>query len=320
MKKILIVRFSSIGDIVLTTPVIRCCKLQLEQTEIHFVCKESFRDLLEHNPYISKLHCFKTDIGEILPALKAEKYDLMIDLHRNLRSLRLKTLLRVKSISFNKLNLRKLAAVNFKQVSLLPAVHIVDRYLDTCKSLGVHNDGKGLDYFISEQDKALPQGRSLPPRFIALVIGGSYFTKKIPLHKLLEIADKSTLPLVLLGGREDKDIADQIGIKFPGVLNLCATLSLNQSAYVVSLAEWVITSDTGMMHIAAAYKKKIISVWGNTIPEFGMGPYLPTKENRILEIRGLPCRPCSKLGFGKCPKGHFKCMNQIDFTFLRELH
>jgi ADP-heptose:LPS heptosyltransferase len=73
------------------------------------------------------------------------------------------------------------------------------------------------------------------------------------------------------------------------------------------------------MHIAAAFNKKIVSIWGNTIPEFGMGPYLPNAENKLLEIKNLSCRPCSKLGYKKCPKGHFKCMNEIDTSFAKEL-
>jgi len=106
---------------------------------------------------------------------------------------------------------------------------------------------------------------------------------------------------------------------FPSVINACGIFSIQQSASVIARAEWVITPDTGMMHIAAAFSKKIISVWGNTIPEFGMGPYKPNAENKIVEMKNLSCRPCSKLGYEQCPKGHFKCMNEIDFSFLKNI-
>ena len=174
---------------------------------------------------------------------------------------------------------------------------------------------KGLDYYIDEKDE-IDIVSSLPAMFHndynALVVGGSYFTKQIPVNKLKEICATSSLPLILLGGTDDATSAEQVyQLNKNKVLNLCGKLNLNQSASIIQQANKVITSDTGLMHIAAAYKKDIISLWGNTIPEFGMGPYLAGKNSQILEVTNLSCRPCSKLGYKKCPKGHFKCMNDI---------
>jgi len=319
LKKILIVRFSSIGDIVLTTPVIRCAKAQLKGTEIHYVTKEVFKSILIHNPNIDKLHTFKDDISEIYDQLKAENFDVVIDLHKNLRSLRLKQKLGCKSFSFNKINLQKFMAVNFKQLNKLPNKHIVERYFETVAGIGVVNDGKGLDHFIHANDRVDATALIPSSKFIALVVGGSYYTKKIPLNKLTEICNAANLPVIVLGGKEDKTIADDLQKQFPAIVNTCGQYSINQSASIIQQAEFVITSDTGLMHIASAYNKKIISVWGNTIPEFGMGPYIPNPENKILEIKDLSCRPCSKLGYKRCPKGHFKCMNTIDYSFLKEI-
>jgi ADP-heptose:LPS heptosyltransferase len=322
LKKILIIRFSSIGDIVLTTPVIRCAKRQFPKAEIHFVTKESFKSVVEHNPHMDKLHTFKKDISELYSLLKEEHYDALIDLHHNLRSYRLKQKLKVPVYSFDKLNLRKFLAVNFKMLGLLPQKHIVDRYFEAVKPLGIENDLKGLDYFIDPKDEVQVaelffNGVSRP--FIALVIGGSYYTKKIPLNKLKEISSKAKLPIIALGGNEDKLLGDELKKEFPQVINACGQFSINQSASIIRQAEWVITSDTGLMHIAAAFRKKIISAWGNTIPEFGMAPYSPQSENMMLEITGLKCRPCSKLGYDKCPLGHFKCMNDINYDFVADL-
>lgn len=321
VKKILIIRFSSIGDIVLTTPVIRCVKQQMGGAQIHFTTKESFKSILSENPYIDKLHTFKKDIAELYETVKAEKYDLVIDLHKNLRSWRLKSKVGAKSLSFDKLNVRKFLAVNFKMLNLLPAKHIVDRYFEAIQELGVKNDRKGLDYFFGISDEValsdfLPGGQV---KFIALVIGGSYYTKKIPLNKLIEICEKVQLPLVLMGGKEDKGIANELMLRFPNLINACGNYSINQSASIIRKAEWVITSDTGLMHIASAFNKKIISIWGNTVPEFGMEPYLPHHDNLLLEVKKLECRPCSKLGYKKCPVGHFKCMNDIDMSFAEFL-
>lgn len=322
MKKILIIRFSSIGDIVLTTPIVRCVKKRFPNAELHFVTKEVFKPILIHNPNIDKVHTFKHDVAELYDELKSENFSLIIDLHKNLRSLRLKKQLNALSVSFKKLNFEKILAVRLKLKNVLPNIHIVERYFESLAPLGIQNDGKGLDYFIGEEEKINAVHlffEGTETKFIALVIGGSYYTKKIPLNKLKEICTNSKLPIVLMGGKEDKTVAEELQKQFPNLINACGNFSINQSASIIQQAEWVITSDTGLMHIAAAYNKKIISVWGNTIPEFGMQPYKPNAENKILEVKNLSCRPCSKLGYHKCPKGHFKCMNDIDFEFVKEL-
>ena len=321
VKKVLILRFSSIGDIVLTTPVIRCASRQLKDAEIHLATKEAFRPVVAHNPYLHRIHTFKKEVSELYEVLKQEQYDVIIDLHHNLRSLRLKRKLGVKSFSFNKLNVQKFLAVNFKMLNKLPDRHIVDRYFDAIAPLGVKNDGAGLDYFIAPAEEVDIHSVFSSPTggFVALVAGGSYYTKKIPVNKLLEICARVQLPIIVLGGKEDKTEADQLKAQFPQLINGCGVYSLNQSASLIRQASWVITSDTGLMHIASAFHKKIISIWGNTIPEFGMGPYLPLPESRMLEVKGLSCRPCSKLGYHACPLGHFKCMNAQDLSVLDEL-
>ena len=315
-KKILIIRFSSIGDIVLTTPIIRCVHEQLDRAEIHFVTKESFKTILLTNQYVHRIYTFKEDISELYDELEHENYDVVIDLHKNLRSFRLKQKLKTKSYSFNKINIQKFLAVNFKLLGRLPNKHIVDRYFDAVSPLGVVNDNKGLDYFLSENDKIQKADflSNETQSYIVLVVGGSYATKQIPLNKLQDICNLAKLPVVLLGGNEDQVIANRLTEQFPNLINACGKYSINQSASIVQQAEWVITSDTGMMHIAAAFRKKIISIWGNTIPEFGMGPYMANSENIVLQVKGLECRPCSKLGYHQCPLHHFKCMNEIDVS------
>lgn len=318
--KILVVRFSSIGDIVLTTPVLRCIKQQLKGVELHFITKQNFISVIENNSFVDKFYTIEKNISEVIPQLKKENYDYIIDLHHNIRTLKLKAALGKKSFSFNKLNWEKFLIVNLK-INKLPQKHIVDRYFEAVDLIGVKNDGQGLNYFIKEKDKIdiqvyLPAG--FQNGYNALVIGGSYYTKRIPLNKLKEICAQSTLPLVLLGGKEDNAIAEQLYESFKTkTINLCGKLSINKSASVIQQSQTVITSDTGLMHIAAAYKKDIISVWGNTIPEFGMGPYLAGENSQVVEVNNLSCRPCTKLGYRKCPKGHFKCMNDIEIKALR---
>jgi ADP-heptose:LPS heptosyltransferase len=199
--------------------------------------------------------------------------------------------------------------VNLK-INQMPNVHIVERYLKTVESLGIKNDNQGLDYFILEKDK-VTHPHSEP--YVAYAIGGQHFTKKLPTHKIIEICSNLHSNIILLGGKEDFEIGEEIQ-KAVGnkVLNACGKYNLNQSASLLQQAEYVISHDTGLMHIASALKKRIISIWGNTVPEFGMYPYIT--DYQVVENKNLACRPCSKIGYEKCPKGHFKCMTALDIS------
>ncbi len=314
MIKFLIIRFSSIGDIVLTTPVIRCLKTQIPDAEIHYLTKKSFTAILSNNPYVDKLHVLDESLSDVANDIKSENIDYIIDLHNNLRSYLVKSRIKIIAFSFDKLNIAKWLMVNLK-INHLPDVHIVDRYMNTLKLFDVENDNNGLDFFINSEDET--DINTLPEIFhngyIGFVIGAKHNTKKLPADKIAEIIKLIALPVVLLGGNDDSDKADYIKSK-AGTLcyAACGKYTLAQSASLVKQARVIITHDTGLMHIAAAFKKKIISVWGNTIPEFGMYPYMPHPHSEIFEIKGLKCRPCSKIGYKKCPKGHFNCMNMID--------
>jgi heptosyltransferase-2 len=207
--------------------------------------------------------------------------------------------------------------------NMMPDIHIVDRYMKTVESFGVVNDSEGLDYFIPAKDEV--KQKDIPAShhagYIGLVIGAAHYTKKLPVDKLKELCSKIDHPIILLGGKEDNEQAKQIASVDPvKIYNACGKFNLNESADLVRKSKLVITHDTGLMHIAAAFKKKIISVWGNTVPEFGMYPYYgkPQISNSKFEILNLRCRPCSKIGYPKCPRGHFKCMKQISMDSIAE--
>ncbi len=318
MLRFLIIRFSSIGDIVLTSPVIRCLKKQVPDAEVHFLTRKIFAEVAEHNPYIDKKILFDDHLYKTIRILRKNNYDYIIDLHHNLRTFIIKTRLGKKSFSFSKLNFEKWMMVNFK-INRLPAVHLVDRYLETLKFFGVENDGAGLDYFLPPE-VSLPF--DLPDSYCVFAIGAKHETKQLPAEKIAEIIRASGKYFFLTGGKDDflkgekiiSMIAESSAKELPHAFNACGKLSIHESAFLISKANSVVTHDSGMMHIAAAFKKKIISVWGNTIPEFGMTPYYGNKMVKVFpfEIKDLPCRPCSKIGYSKCPKGHFRCMLMHD--------
>lgn len=324
MPKILVIRFSSIGDIVLTTPVVRCLHQQLAHVQIHYLTKAAFAPLLAHNPYIEQVHTLQPSVWASIGALRNEGFDAIIDLHHNLRTAWIKAgLWSVPAYSYPKLNLQKWLATQWKRTESLPAQHIVDRYLSTTVSWNIQNDHAGLDYFIPPQDQIDPYQyfSQLPPHtpYIALVVGAAHATKRLPAAQLLSLCQQIRQPIVLLGGNDDtavgKYIAEQAG---KHVINACGLLNLNRSAAVLQHAAKVITHDTGLMHIAAALGKPIASVWGNTIPQFGMYPYRAAAGSAMFEVGDLGCRPCSKIGYKSCPKGHFACMNQQNMSAIAQ--
>lgn len=320
--KFLIIRFSSIGDIVLTTPVIRGLRKKYPEAEIHYLTKKNFAGIVTSNPYVHKVYKLENDLQETIEQLKAENFDYIIDLHNNLRTLRIKKALKkTPSFSFNKLNAKKWLFTNLK-INLMPHKHIVERYMETVLPLGVVDDGLGLDYFIPENDYVkeddIPFSHS--QGYVAIVIGAAHNTKKLPRAKLSALCSMIDYPIILLGGNEDFYNGLEISRADPiRIYNACGKFSLNESADLLRRSKMVISHDTGLMHIAAAFKKNTLSVWGNTVPSFGMYPYQTRYE--VFQVNKLWCRPCSKIGFDKCPLGHFKCMkNQSENAIAESVH
>jgi ADP-heptose:LPS heptosyltransferase len=320
--KILVVRFSSIGDIVLTTPVVRCLAEQLPDAEIHYLTKQGFVSILEGNPHIRKVITIRSSVKEQLEDLKREQYDVVIDLHHNVRTLRLKRALGRKSYAFPKKNIAKWLLTTFKW-NTMPDVHVVDRYFEAVKPLGVHSDLKSCELFLRDSDRVdftsvgIPEGP-----FVAVAMGTQFATKQMPVSLMTEILRDLPLPIVLLGGPGDVERSQELSaiLKAQQTIDLCGKLSLLQSADVLRRARALLTGDTGLMHMATAFEIPVVSVWGNTVPALGMYPYMPSHPEgfTIHEVQGLPCRPCSKIGHKSCPKKHFNCMAQQDSASIRK--
>jgi ADP-heptose:LPS heptosyltransferase len=330
--KVLFIRFSSIGDIVLTTPVVRCFKQQMPDAEVHYLTKYNFKDLLRGNKYIDKLHSLeKTNFIELIEILKNENYDYIFDLHHNLRSLRFKQKIKgdkTTTYAFPKLNIKKWLLTNLK-MHVMPDKSIVERYFETVRPLGVKNDGQGLGHVLPEDvivtNKDIPMSHWAG--YVGCVIGGSNFTKRLPVEQWQKFCEIVPYPVILMGGPEDKEAGDLIAAQDPiKIYNACGKFSVNESAALVGFAKVVVSNDTGLMHIAAAYKKPVISLWGNTSPEMGMFPYYGYNDLKsnisplsiMMEKKDLKCHPCSKIGYDACPKGHFKCMKELDMSFASE--
>jgi ADP-heptose:LPS heptosyltransferase len=320
MTKLLVIRFSSIGDLVLTTPVLRAIKQQLDgDIELHVLTKKQYAGVLDGNPHVDRIHTMEKTVQEVLPQLLSERFDYIIDLHNNIRSRVVKRKLNCLSFTFKKYNIEKWLWVNFG-INRMPQKHIVERYLDTLKAFGVKPDKHGLEYYITQtatiQESELPQLMKSP--FIAFAVGAAHEGKRMSEHKLLEVCRSIRKPLVLLGGAEDKEIGNKLSAACGDkVFNACGMWTVHQSADAMRRAEMVIAGDTGMMHIAAALGKKIISLWGCTVPGLGMSAYKPHPSSIIVEPAPrsrfrFRSRPCSKLG-NRCKYGmNNRCIDQIE--------
>lgn len=310
-KKILVIRFSSLGDVIYTTPVVRCIKQQLPHCEVHFITKPAFKYIYEGNPYVDKLLLLKEKLGDTIKEIKSEGYDCIIDLHSNLRTRIIKLATGIKSYTYNKQTIQKWLSLKLRK-QLVPPVHLVDRYLKAAAPLGVVNDNRPIDYFIKNQHHL---SDLLPPShqqgYVAFIIGAAHFTKRMSNEKIVSLCKKLPYPVVLLGGNDVKDngtfVAESCG---PGVYNACGKTNLDESVFLVSKANVIIGFDTGLTHIAEAFNKPIASIWGSTVPELlGVQPY--KIDHSLVAGVKLSCRPCSKYGLAQCPKGHFNCMHLI---------
>lgn len=316
--KVLVIRFSSIGDIVLTTPVIRCLKQQLPHVEIHFLSKLQFKAVTEANPYIDQFHYYNGNLSTLIKTLKAEEFNYVIDLHKNFRSYKIRWALRTKVLAYHKQSVQKFLLTRF-HINLMAGRHISLRCLDAVAPLGVMDDGKGLDYFIPPH--ALLKPGDLPVShsvgYIAIVIGASYFTKKLPVEKLQQLCATINYPIVLVGGKEDAETGNAVAaIDTIKVYNACGKFSLHESTDIVRQSHLVIAHDTGLLYIACALQKKVLAIWGGTSPALDVEPFYGTAyKQETLDtlyhnyvVPNLTCQPCSNFGTATCPKNHFHCM------------
>ncbi|MFT6807084.1 MAG: ADP-heptose:LPS heptosyltransferase [Saprospiraceae bacterium] len=306
--KVLVIRFSAMGDIVLTSPVLRLLSNELN-ADISFLTKDKYAGLLKHNPYVNHILTLSTSVNETIRLLKVKNFDLIIDLNKNVLSKRISLGLGIRSLVYDKRTIEKFRILSLRHRHI-NASSVADRYVDALSPLGIENDGLGLDFFI-------PQGIntkgaiSNEKKNIAVVAGGTYLTKRIPNQIISDLIKNDDWNFQLLGGR---DIGGDIAmLESKNCYNGIGKLSLNESASIIRDTDIVVTGDTGLMHIAAAFQKPIIVIWGSTATNFGFSPYYGFNSKLQFKsiARDLRCRPCSKYGRKQCPLEHMNCLNTI---------
>lgn len=309
-QRILIVRFTSLGDVLLTTPLVRTIKTLHPHITIDFCILDSLSQVVEHNPYINNIILYSKEVNKLpdfQKKIKDGNYDLILDLQNNLRSSRLLSPFRAKVKSFSKYSIRKWLLVNYKVNLMKSLPPIPVRYAAAVPELTL--DKKGLDLFLPEDAHSkLPTGF----RYIGLCPGSKHYTKMWPYDYYTELGEILFLhkyKVVIFGGKSDKAVCDLIAGHLPDVINLCNDDKLYETAVNMKQCKAIICNDSGLMHVASAMDVPLISIFGSTVTEFGFAPY--NAKAQVMQIDNLECRPCTHIGRDTCPKKHFHCMLRI---------
>lgn len=322
-QRILLIRLSSIGDIVLTTPLVRLLRKRFPDCEIDYLTKSRFKELICHHPELSRVlefpdHGRSADLAHMRKMIRDRRYDLILDLHKNLRSLFLTalqnngTIRRLKKYGFRRFLLVKTGINLYGHI-----VPVYKRYLDVAGQLGIENDQLGTELYLPDEtvvnvrEQILHEG-SEQQKIIALAPGAGFATKRWPVERFRALAGQILAHgyrCCVVGDQNDRELARQICDGNPGCIDLTGKLSLLETAAVLALSEKVVCNDSGVMHIAEAVGTPVVAMFGSTVRELGFFPLRP--QSRVIENRDIRCRPCSHVGRHHCPRGHFDCMRTL---------
>jgi lipopolysaccharide heptosyltransferase II len=330
-EKILIIRLSSIGDILLAAPLVRVLRARFPSSHIDFLVRKEYAELVRYNKNLNRIVEFDTKTGisglcKLKKQLRAEHYDLVLDIHNSLRSRYLRMLLGVEYIAvINKRIFARTMLVKFKKNYYRGFVSVADRYIETVNKFGVRNDNAGLELHIPDEIKSrvamrmAASGIDRSKKIMGVCPSAKHTTKCWPQERFAELgirlANDYGAKIILFGGPADKErcgaITNAINKKYGKVcvVDLSGELSLLETAAAMECCTLVVTNDSGLMHIASAMKRKVAAIFGSTVREFGFFPV--GTESMVVERTGLYCRPCSPIGRSTCPEGHFRCMNEI---------
>jgi lipopolysaccharide heptosyltransferase II len=317
---VLAVRFSSIGDVLLTTPLLRVLRRRYPHARISVLTRPAYAPLLSHNPHVN--HVLEAAPGrplrDLARQLRAQRYTHLLDLHDSIRSRLLRALVPGAWSTYPKHRLARAMLIYTKRDYYRDSRPVPERYFDAARSLGLVPDGEPPDFFLAaeaqvETEAWLARAAARPGRLIALAPGAAHATKRWPVEhwraltrQLLE----QDFSIVIVGGAEDARLADSIANGDQGrLLNAAGRFGLQGTGALLRRAAILVSNDTGVMHMAAAVGTPVVALFGPTVRPFGFFPY--TSRAEVIEL-GLGCRPCSSKGGPHCPLGHHRCMLDIE--------
>jgi heptosyltransferase-2 len=330
-EKILVIRFSSIGDIVLSTPLLRILHVSFPYCQIDFVVRKEYAELVRNNTNLNHIYEFDAKTGlsglrKLKNQLRAEQYDLILDIHNSLRSRYLRWMLGADdAVIINKHIFARTMLILLKKNFYHSVVSVADRYIEPVQKYGIENDGKGLELYISDEIRAQAAAKmkkmEMPGSgtMIGFCPSAKHATKCWPQEYFEELGVKLSkdfrAKILLFGGSQDKEKCSSIAHAINSLsdegraIDLSGELSLLESAIAMEACTLIVTNDSGLMHVASAMKKKVVAIFGPTVREFGFFPV--GTESVTVERNVLYCRPCSHIGSKTCPEGHFRCMKEI---------
>lgn len=330
--KTLVLRLSSIGDIILSSPLLRVLRKAVgNNARIDFVVRKEYAELVQFSHHLSIVHEYDIASGykglqELAKQLREERYDLVIDIHDSIRTKLLRVACRANDVVvMDKRKFERWLLVNLKRNAYDDNLTVAERYIETVEEYGIKNDDKGLEIFIPDSTLFEISGKMAKlklnqfEKVIGICPGSKHFTKRWQKEKFAEVAVRAAkefnAKILLFGGKEEREDCEFVRTEVArrvsdnAVSNFAGEFSLLESAAALEFCDVVVTNDSGLMHLAAAKQKKIVAIFGSTVKEFGFAPF--GTESVVIENNTLDCRPCTHIGRNDCPKGHFKCMVDI---------
>ena len=319
MSRVLCVRFSSIGDVLLTTPLLRALQRRHPTDELYFVTKRAMAPLVEDNPHVSAVVALEpgeriTDLARRLRAL-APTHGL--DLHGSVRSRALRLLVPARWSGYSKRKIARTALIAAKVDLYRTPVPVAERYFEAARAFDVTPDGGPPEFFLSAaarermaswlRERGLGEAGGGGP-FLAIAPGAAHATKRWPLDHWRVLAERLRrmgFALLAVGGPDDRALITELGA---GVVNAAGELSLQETGACLARARVVVSGDTGVMHMATGVGTPVVALFGPTVEEFGFFPY---RARATVIQRNLTCRPCSAMGSERCPLGHHRCLVDI---------
>ena len=320
MKKILIIRLSSLGDIVLTQSAVQVLRNEFPKAQIHYLTKRAFAPIVEMFNSVDEIHYWEKKNAPLIK-LRKLKFDLAIDLHSKLNTFIIKGFVNAKQTStYNKEHLLRRQIVKKKTNRTISST--VDLYFTALQKIGINTDAIEPKLIPIKSTKILDiLNHSDGKKRVALFPGALHKTKQYPIKQLAEIIDSIPIEwnyqFMIFGSKAEKYLADELEILVKiKIINLCGELDLQQLVTAINKMDIVISNDSGPMHIAAALSKPQIAIFGATHPKLG---FAPINKNAIIVSADLKCQPCSLHGSNKCPLEHFNCMHSIDAEQIKNL-
>ena len=317
MLRILCVRFSSIGDILLTTPLVRALHRRHPEAELYFVTKRAMAPLVVENPHLTNVFSLGPDepLGDFAQRLRALGPTHALDLHGSLRSTALRWIVPARWSGYSKRKFARTALISTKINLYGKHVPVPERYFEAANAAGldVEPDGGPPEFFLAPAARAQMThwlaeiGLDRKP-FAALAPGAAHATKRWPIahwRALVDRLEQLGFGIVVVGGPQDRALADELG---PTVANAAGEFSLQETGACLARATVAVSGDTGVMHMATGVGTRVVALFGPTVEPFGFYPY--TKRAVVLE-QDLPCRPCSSMGTERCPLGHHRCLRDV---------